>query len=225
MVDEFQSVEELMVEKARQRVFSVRTRNNFVLDTLMLISGLVSILSGIYFLFLPVGGYMGGRNPFYGIIIFFERHTWDDIHIWSSAAIMAFVLLHIPLHWDWIIKMTKTGFWSLVGKRNLNKKSLSNLFINVMIGASGLVCSLSGLYFLFLSQTPFLIFPALIWDMIHTWSGVVLTAVAILHFGIHWRWVVKVAKKYCQAFRKNTHVFGQDPRRQDTVQVPVERVS
>ena len=131
-------------------VFSVQTRNNITLDMFLLISGLISILSGIYFLFLPIGGYMGGRNPYFDIIIFFERHTWDDIHTWSSVVIMALAALHIPLHWQWIVKMTKTGFRSMIGKSNLNKHSRFNLFINILFGISGLICGLSGLYFLFL---------------------------------------------------------------------------
>ena len=183
----------------KKAVFSVQTRNNITLDMFLLISGLISILSGIYFLFLPIGGYMGGRNPYYDILIFFGRHTWDDIHTWSSVAIMALVALHIPLHWQWIVKMTKTGFRSMIGKSKLNKHSRFNLFINVLFGISGLICGLSGLYFLFLPITPTWLFTALAWDLIHTWSGVVMTAAGILHFVIHWKWVVKVLGKYGKA--------------------------
>ena len=162
----------------------------------LLISGLISVLSGIYFLFLPIGGFQGGRNPFYDVIIFFERHTWGDIHTWSSVLIVILAALHIPLHWQWIVKMTKTGFRSLVGKSRLNKHSRFNLFINILIGLSGLICGLSGLYFLFLPAAPAWIFTPLVWDLIHTWSGVVMTAAGILHLGIHWKWVVKVLGKY-----------------------------
>ena len=165
----------------------------------LLISGLFAVLSGIYFLFLPIGGYMGGRNPYFDIIIFFERHTWGDVHTWSSVAIIALIALHIPLHWQWIVKMTKTGFRTLLRKSKLNKHSQFNLFINVLFGISGLICGLSGLYFLFLPLTPIWIFTPLVWDLIHAWSGVVMTAVGILHFVIHWKWVVKVLSKYGKA--------------------------
>lgn len=180
----------------KKRVFSVQTRNNITLDMFLLISGLISVLSGIYFLFLPIGGFQGGRNPFYEVIIFFERHTWGDVHTWSSVAIMALAALHIPLHWQWIVKMTRTGFRTMFGKSKLNKNSQFNLFVNILIGASGLICGLSGLYFLFLPAAPTWIFTPLVWDLIHTWSGVVMTAAGILHFGIHWKWVVKVLGKY-----------------------------
>lgn len=179
-----------------KKPFSTQTRNNIILDMFLLFSGLIAVLSGIYFLFLPIGGFQGGRNPFYNVIIFFERHTWEDIHIWSSVVITALALLHIPLHWQWIVKMTKTGIRSVIGKSKLNKHSQFNLFINILIGISGLICGISGLYFLFLPAKPFLIFTPLVWDLIHTWSGVVMTAVGILHFAIHWKWVVKVLSKY-----------------------------
>jgi len=33
------------------------------------------------------------------------------------------------------------------------------------------------------------------WDVIHTWSGVVMIITALLHFSIHWRWITKVTEK------------------------------
>jgi len=195
-----------MTTDSKKRVFSTQTRNNIVLDMFLLISGLIAVLSGIYFLFLPVGGFQGGRNPFYDVIIFFERHTWSDIHIWSSVVIMAVVAIHVPIHWGWIVKMTNTGFRTLLGKSQLNKHSRFNLFVNILFGLSGLICGLSGLYFLLVpavhglaASVPMWLFTPLVWDLIHTWSGVVMTAVGILHFGIHWNWVVKVLGKYGKA--------------------------
>ena len=193
-----------MTEATKKRVFSIQTRNNIILDTQLLISGLLSGLSGIYFLFLPVGGFQGGRNPYYGITILFDRHTWGDIHTWASVVLISLAALHIPIHWDWIVKMTKNGIRSMGREKKLNKYSQFNLGINILIGLSGLICGLSGLYFLFfpgVSQTalagnPGLIFNSLTWDLIHTWSGVVMILAASLHFGIHWKWVVKVLSKY-----------------------------
>jgi hypothetical protein len=204
-----------IMKTSKKSLFSSQTRNNFLLDIPMLVAGLVAVLSGLYFIFLPAGGYQGGRNPYYGIVIFFERHTWSDVHTWSSVIIIALAGLHIPLHWSWITKMTRTGMKAIYGKSKLNKFSQFNLFINVLIGLSGLICALSGLYFLF---EPILIpqvgdgwaFNRVVWDMIHTWSGVVTTAVAILHFAIHWRWVTKISGKYWNAFRKRVLAFGKE---------------
>jgi hypothetical protein len=213
----------------KTRVFSPQTRNNFLLDVPMLLAGLASVLTGIYFLFLPVGGFQGGRNPLYGIVIFFERHTWGDIHTWSSVIIMALAVLHIPIHWDWITKMTSSGVRAIFGKSKLNKFSQFNLLINILIGLSGLVCGLSGLYFLFepvlvpLGSSGWL-FTDLTWDMIHTWSGVVVTAAAILHFAIHWRWVTKVFSKYWGALQERIQT-AREERLSQPVSLPVEKAS
>ena len=218
-----------MTTLRKPKVFSAQTRNNILLDMPMLVSGMVAVLTGIYFLFLPVGGFQGGRNPYYGIVIFFERHTWGDIHTWSSVIIMALAALHIPIHWGWITKMTRSGVRVILGKNKLNKFSQFNLLINVLIGLSGLICGLSGLYFLYESvlvpvgSTGWL-FTRFTWDMIHTWSGVVVTAAAILHFVIHWRWVVKVISKYWKTLQERILAARKDQISQP-VRIPVEEAS
>jgi hypothetical protein len=186
-------------------VFSTQTRNNILLDMTLLFSGLAAAISGIYFLFLPVGGYQGGRNPLYGVTILFDRHSWSDIHTWASVIMIALVALHVPIHWDWIVKMTRSGIKAVAGKSSLNSRSRLNLGINILIGLSGLICGLSGIYFLFnpgalhASLGESWLFAPAVWDVIHTWSGVVMISAVILHFGIHWKWVVKVVGKYWKA--------------------------
>jgi hypothetical protein len=211
------------------RFFSPETRNNYLIDMPMLVAGMIAILSGIYFLFLPVGGFQGGRNPNYGLVILFERHTWSDIHMWSSVVIMALAVIHIPLHWDWITKMTRNGARAVFGKSRLNKFSKFNLFINVMIGLSGLICGFSGLYFLYepvlipLGSDGWLV-SGFVWDMVHTWSGIMVTAAAILHFAIHWRWVTKVTSKYWKGFLNQVITPRTDDLR-DAVRVIVGKTS
>lgn len=70
-----------------------------------------------------------------------------------------------------------------------------------MIGLTGLITAISGVYFLFdtsnshSAQVLFL-FNRTTWDVIHTWAGVLMIISAILHFIIHWKWVTKVTKRY-----------------------------
>ena len=33
------------------------------------------------------------------------------------------------------------------------------------------------------------------WDLIHTWAAIVLIAAAVVHFAIHWRWIVNVTRR------------------------------
>ncbi len=186
---------------------STPTRNNWLVATALFISGLVTFLSGIYFLVFPVGGYQGGRNPFYGIIIFFERHTWTELHIWGSIAMLIVAAIHIPVHWSWIVTMSKRVVKIVAGKsKKMNPNGTFNLAINTIIAVSALVSGLSGIYFLFFPQalhhsslsSPSWLFSFATWDLIHTWSSVLMVASAILHFAIHWKWVTKVTSKIIQ---------------------------
>ena len=182
---------------------SEQTRNNWWIVATLTINGLLVILSSIYFLFLPNGGYQGGRNPFHGIIILFDRGTWDLVHTWTGVLLIATAAIHIPLHWSWIVTMTKRVFKIVLGKcPGMNARGQFNLIINGVIGLSGLIAALSGLYFLFFpgghgadAMTTTFLFTRQVWDVIHTWAGTIMIAAAVLHFAIHWRWFIKVGGK------------------------------
>ena len=181
---------------------SSQTRRNWILDVLLFSGALTAALSGIYFLFLPVGGYQGGRNPFYGIKVIFERQTWDLIHTWGGVAMILAVLVHLALHWDWVASMSKRIFRQLIGRGTaLNRRGQFNILINILVAVSFTLAALSGIYFLFFpgghqsSADTILLFSRTTWDLIHTWSAVVLIIAAIIHFAIHWQWVVKVSRK------------------------------
>ena len=79
--------------------------------------------------------------------------------------------------------------------------------INAMVAVSFLVCALSGVYFLFAPSggfqggqnagwDPNWLFSRTTWDLIHTWSGVVMIVAAVVHFAIHWRWVKNVTRRF-----------------------------
>ena len=195
----------------RPRVSS-QTRNNWFIVFVLTISGMLVTFSGLYFLFLPSGGYQGGRNPTYDILILFTRTTWDLIHTWASVVMIAIAAIHIPLHWSWIVRMTKRVFAILTGKcEGMNARGQFNLLINGLIGVSGVIATISGLYFLFFpgsqNSSVSFIFERTVWDVIHTWSGVTMIAAAVLHFAIHWRWVFKVAGK----------LIGEEPRNRENL--------
>jgi hypothetical protein len=188
---------------SRKPCVSSQTRNNWFIALVLATSGLLVSLTTFYFLLLPNGGYQGGHNPTYGIVFLFSRTTWDLIHTWSGVVMVALAAIHIPLHWSWIKTMTKRIFRIMLGQcKGMNARGQFNLILNGIIGLSGLIAALSSLYFLFFPGSQggstlhtTLVFSRTIWDVIHTWSGVIMIAAAILHFSIHWRWVLKVAKK------------------------------
>ncbi len=186
----------------------MQTRMNWLIDTAVFVGGILAGLSGIYFLYLPSGGYQGGRNPTYGITVFFERHTWSDLHTWGGVLMIAAIAIHFSIHWDWVKMMSRRILNAVVGKgTQLSKGARLNVAIDALIAVSFLVCALSGIYFLFappggvqggtnLGWDPGFLFSRTTWDLIHTWSGVVLSAAAVVHFAIHWRWVKNVTVRF-----------------------------
>ena len=183
---------------------SSKTRANWLIDAAVALGGLLAALSGIYFLYLPSGGYRGGRNPAYGIQILFERHTWSDLHTWTGVLMIAAVAIHFAIHWDWVKRMARRVTSVLAsGGTNLSRGAWFNLILDAVVALSFLLCALSGIYFLLTpsgaggaAQSAGLLFSRTTWDMIHTWSGVVLSAAALVHFAIHWRWVKNVTTKF-----------------------------
>jgi cytochrome b subunit of formate dehydrogenase len=180
---------------------SKQTRNNWLIDAAVFIGALVAAITGIYFLFLPSGGYQGGRNPMYGVTILFSRSTWDDLHTWFGALMIAAVAVHFAIHWNWVKGTARRLVKLLVGKgARMNRHGYFNVAIDATVALSFLLAAVSGIYFMFVpggrwAADPSFMFSRTTWDLIHTWSGVALIAAAIIHFAIHWNWVTKVTAK------------------------------
>ncbi len=197
---------------------SKQTRNNWLIDAAVFIGALVAAITGIYFLFLPSGGYQGGRNPMYGVTILFSRSTWDDLHTWFGVLMIAAVGVHFTIHWNWVKGMAKRMAKSAVGKgARMNRHGYFNVAVDVTVAFSFLLAAISGVYFMFVpgsgrAADPLFMFTRTTWDLIHTWSGVALIAAAIIHFAIHWNWVTKVTAKVLRSL---------SPSRKPGVQRPV----
>jgi hypothetical protein len=194
----------------KQNSIAPQTRNNWLIDAVLFMAALIASITGIYFLFLPVGGYQGGRNPMYGVTILFERHTWEDLHIWLGILMIVAAAVHILVHWGWIVSMTKRVWHEITRReRRFNNRSRYNLLINTIIGLSFLLTAISGLYLFFVPggshgvPDPVVIFTRTTWDLIHTWAGIIMIIAAITHFAIHWRWAVKVTAKIFRALLPN----------------------
>jgi len=196
---------------------SKQTRNNWLIDAAVFIGAVVAAITGIYFLFLPSGGYQGGRNPMYGITILFSRSAWDGLHTWFGALMIAAVVVHFAIHWNWVKGMAKRMAKSVVGKgARMNRHGYFNVAVDATVALSFLLAAVSGVYFMFVpgsgrAADPLFIFTRTTWDLIHTWSGVVLIAAAIIHFAIHWNWVTKVTAKVLRSLSSSGKPRVQRP--------------
>ena len=69
----------------------------------------VELVSGLVLWFAVSGGQgpllnlrHSGRS-FAGI----ERGVWIDVHDWAGLVLVAVMVLHLALHWRWIVRQTK----------------------------------------------------------------------------------------------------------------------
>lgn len=178
---------------------SAQTRRNWLVDAAVFTGATAAALSSFYFLAVP-----SGRNE---LTLLLGRETWDDLHTYGGLLMMGAVVVHFLLHWSWV-KMTAKRVYNRArtGTGRFASGAKTNIIIDAVIAVSFLLAALSGLYFFFapeggyqggrnLAWDPNFLFARPIWDLIHTWSGVVMIAAAVLHFAIHWGWIKKVTSR------------------------------
>jgi hypothetical protein len=190
---------------------STQTRRNWLIDAALFLGGILATLSGVYFLFVPSGGYQGGRNPMYGVTILFGRTTWDALHTWTGVLMIGAAAIHLAIHWPWVVMMAKRTVNAFTSRGNkLSRGARLNVALNALVAISFLVTAVTGIYFLFApsgesghaaSGSATFLFSRTTWDLIHTWAGVVLIAAAVAHLAIHWRWVKNVTRRLVLSLR------------------------
>lgn len=186
---------------------SKQTRQNWLIDAAVFLGASLSAITGIYFLFLPTGGYQGGRNPYYDLRIIFTRHTWDDIHVWGGLLMILAVVIHLAWHWSWVKMMSRRFGNTLLGKGSkFSKGARINVLVDLALALGFLITAITGIYFLFVPAgfaggttpgwDPGFLFSRTTWDNIHTWGFVTMMIAAMLHIVIHWRWITNVTKRF-----------------------------
>jgi cytochrome b subunit of formate dehydrogenase len=83
-----------------------KATRNYLIALVMALLVLVQLVSGfVLWLALPCGGRGGGGGTF-----LWSRDVWLTMHNRSALLLAAIVIVHIILHWDWIVRMTKSYF-------------------------------------------------------------------------------------------------------------------
>ncbi|MEM4625370.1 MAG: DUF4405 domain-containing protein [Candidatus Pacearchaeota archaeon] len=91
-----------------------KSRINYFVDALMTFTFLITAITGlIIFFFLPSGIKQGRYQTFLGI----TKGTWSFIHNWSGIIFIVLLLIHLILHWKWIVTMTKSIFKRKIERR------------------------------------------------------------------------------------------------------------
>lgn len=90
-----------------------RNKLNLIIDLFAFIAFLVVAKTGlIIFFFLPSGVRQGRYQEFFGI----TKATYSNIHDWAGIIMIVLVIIHVVLHWRWIV----CNFLNIFKKQNNN---------------------------------------------------------------------------------------------------------
>jgi hypothetical protein len=123
------------------------------------------------------------------------RFSGLAIHEWLSIAFGGAMVVHLLLHWQWIIEISKRFLGNAPGISRLNYLLNGLLFIAMtVVMVSGIVISE-----IVLPSFGILWVGAEAWQRIHTLSADVSLVLVGLHIAFHWQWIVNAFKRYLMA--------------------------
>lgn len=107
-----------------------RPTQNFSVDTIAFTLFLLLTSTGLLMHFiLPPGS--GQHTVIWGL----SRHQWGDIHFWIAMALVGTIILHLLLHWRWLITLIQ-GRKGTPATRRRFRTGLAGLFVVLVLGAS-----------------------------------------------------------------------------------------
>lgn len=84
-----------------------RSKINLLVDAATLVAMLAMVCTGLiirYILPPGSGGHGGGR----GLVLWgMDRHEWGGLHFWLAVAVVGLLLVHVVLHWPWIMGVVR----------------------------------------------------------------------------------------------------------------------
>jgi len=135
------------------------------------------------------------------------RSSGIPIHEWLAISILAVLVVHLLLSWDWIAQTTRRFLGKLNTQTRLNYLLNWSLFIDVML------LMLSGLV---ISEV---VMPTLgiglprnfAWRGLHEFSANLFIILLGLHTALHWSWVADTFKRY--VFQPIGRVFSTNAKK------------
>lgn len=133
------------------------------------------------------------------------RMTGEPIHEWLSIALGGTLLVHLLLHWDWIIAVGKKYFVKIWHKSRLN------FLLDVLLFLAFNAIMISGLM---ISKTVLPLIGIEVamggsWKLIHSLSSEITLWLIAAHIGLHWKWIWDMFRKL--VVTPVGHLFQKQP--------------
>jgi len=130
---------------------------------------------------------------FIGFLIAMDpRSSGIAIHEWLATSMIAALVVHLLLSWDWIVQITGRFFG------RVNSQSRINYILNWLLFIDGALIMLSG-FLISESLLPFLgitLPQNFVWRRLHDMSANFFLLILGLHTALHWGWIVETFKRY-----------------------------
>jgi hypothetical protein len=151
------------VAPSRQRVLA-RTRIDFWLDALLLVAYTLAYSLGF---------------------------TGIAVHEWLGIGLGVVLLVHLTLHWDWVIRTTRKLLRPAGRERFIWLVNLLLLLTMTLCVASGILISEVALPQLGITvpASPF-------WRQMHGTTATLTLILVPIHAALRWRWIVGVARRF-----------------------------
>lgn len=110
---------------------------NLLVDVVTALAALGLVFTGLLIYFVMPPGSGRGRLTLLGA----DRHVWGDVHFWIAIAVLALVIVHVTLHWQWLCTMvcrmsvTKSKGAPAKARRNLAGLAAATAVVGLMGGA------------------------------------------------------------------------------------------
>ncbi len=118
--------------------------------------------------------------------------TGVAVHEWLSLGLFVTLIVHVLLHWKWILKVASTYF------KNLLRASRLKFAVDVLLFAAFTAVTFSGLL-ISRSILPFLRIELpedFSWRSIHSISANAVILLVGVHLALNWKWWAALAKNY-----------------------------
>ena len=112
------------------------------------------------------------------------------VHEWLGIGLGLALLLHLTLHWDWVVRTTRRLLARRGRDRLIYLVNLALLISMTLCVTSGILISEVALRTLGISvpQSPF-------WGQMHSTTATLTLALVPVHAALRWRWIVSVGKR------------------------------
>lgn len=116
--------------------------------------------------------------------------TGIAVHEWLGLAVGLVLLVHLTLHWDWVVRTTRRMLRRRGQDRLIWLVNLALLFAMTLCVASGILISrvaMPALGFFFIAS-PF-------WNRLHILTADITLGLVPVHIALRWRWIVSVGRR------------------------------